>query len=33
MEHDDHAPITSVTVDYQSITHIGNVAFQNDSKT
>ena len=33
MEHDDCPLITSVTVDYHSITHIGNVAFQNDRKT
>ena len=28
MEHEDHAPITSVSVDYHRLSHIGNVAFQ-----
>ena len=33
MEHEDHTPVTSVTVDYHSIIHNGSVAFQMIAKT
>ena len=33
MEYLDRTPVTHVTVDYHRVTHNGNVAFQNNSKT